>query len=216
VSDGTPAGTRRIADVNPGPASSAPQFFRAVGPAIVFSARGEDAGFAVWGTDGGAVEVIFAPGGPGTPGPVSIFGQSLVCSADDGVSGTEPWRLTVDGGPERLADLRPGAMGSGPSGYVVLGGALYFQANDGTSGVELWTTDGTPAGTRLFADLNPTGGSFPQNGLLHRGALYFAANDGAAGNELWRLDADAGAPQLVIDLNPAPNVGSAPQQLVSF
>ncbi len=53
-----------------------------------------------------------------------------------------------------MRDIRPGARGSFPSGYVAMGGRLYFVANDGTSGVELWSSDGSRDGTVRVADIH--------------------------------------------------------------
>lgn len=48
VSDGTEAGTRRLADVEPGTIGSAPAFFTPAGPLVYFSAQTSAAGWELW------------------------------------------------------------------------------------------------------------------------------------------------------------------------
>jgi ELWxxDGT repeat protein len=52
ASDGTPEGTRLVADINPGPAASWPENMSAVGGALFFKADDGQHGFEPWRSDG--------------------------------------------------------------------------------------------------------------------------------------------------------------------
>jgi ELWxxDGT repeat protein len=99
--------------------------------------------------------------------------------------------LTTAQTPVRVADINPGAAGSGASYLTVFNGNLYFRANDlrGGADAELWKYDGVSS-TRV-ADLfpGPTGSS-PSSLAVHNNALYFAARDNAStiGPRLWTFD----------------------------
>jgi ELWxxDGT repeat protein len=172
-----------------------------VGSLSYFSANG-----GVWKTNGfagGTVRVTDAS----TPleftlGPYSSgsgffnVNGTLYFQADDGVHGMEPW--ISDGtaaGTHMVADLHPGAEGSGFSQVVDYNGRAYFAADNGTDGRELWSTDGTAAGTTMISDLPGGGGIGPGNFANVGGVLYFAAEDPHHGHELWRLT-DQTAPTL--------------------
>lgn len=81
-----------------------------------------------------------APGaawGVGTVEQVGA-GPTLFLTANDGLSGNEPW--ISDGttaGTRRLADVFPGAASSGPDWLCVAGPLAYFVANDDVHGREL-------------------------------------------------------------------------------
>jgi ELWxxDGT repeat protein len=113
-----------------------------------------------------------------------------------------PW-LTA----KRVADLRPGPVGSAPAQLTNVGGTLFFTADDGVNGRELWKSDGTAAGTVPVADIAPGPGSSDPTQLTAMGdVLFFAADDGVNGRELWRSDGTAAGTGLVADL--VPGVGT--------
>jgi ELWxxDGT repeat protein len=114
----------------------------------------------------------------------------------------------------RVADINPGAAGSGASYLTVYNGRVYFRANHlrGGSDAELWQYDGVSS-TRV-ADLyaGPTG-STPTSLVVHDNALYFAARDTAStvGPRLWRFDGAAAS------LAPgSASQASNPDELTSF
>ncbi|MEM7198937.1 MAG: hypothetical protein AAF628_01640 [Planctomycetota bacterium] len=90
---------------------------------------------------------------PGVSGRTDIeeiapFGNSIVFSGSDGVSGLEPWIVDVAGtNPRPLAQIVAGSGPSSPSDFTEFQGQIYFRACDGVRGCALWRTDGTPAGT---------------------------------------------------------------------
>ena len=172
--DGTVAGTARLADLPAGVTLAAgygPQagaIVAAVGPTVYFAAQDYEHGYELWATDGAG-------------------GARLV--KDINTSRAES--------PAQPAP--PGNGDAAPQQLVAFGGKLYFVADDGAHGQELWSTDGTAAGTRMVADLSAGVGSeggAPWNGSGSRitglrvanGRLLFTADDGTAGPQLYSSD----------------------------
>ncbi len=108
LTDGTPAGTSLVRDLNPGPASGIVDtrvYFNQLRPAakprlwrkrLYFAATDGASGLELWSSDG-------------TPE-----------------------------GTQRLRDIHPGPGSSSPSGFAPFGDRLFFAATDGTTGFELW------------------------------------------------------------------------------
>ncbi|MFL6289980.1 MAG: hypothetical protein ACJ759_03710 [Thermoanaerobaculia bacterium] len=199
VSDGTPAGTRLVRDLCPGPCSGWDAFGLAHRGRAYFTGTDGVHGHELWSTDGAGVELVrdICPGPcGGNPDSLVAFGERVLFAADDGASGVELW--TADG---RISDFEPRVPWA-PLRGAALPGAFLFGADDGEHGPELWATDGTDA--RLVKDLDDAdlGGSFPQ-GLSALGdtALFFA-DDGVHGYELWKSDGTAAGTVLAAELLP--------------
>ncbi|MBK8978260.1 MAG: hypothetical protein IPM29_20340 [Planctomycetes bacterium] len=114
------------------------------------------------------------------------LGQQLLFSGDDGVIGSEPWRITsAVVAPELVADVSPGWQSgdSDPRGFARFGERVAFDAETPGIGREPWLTDGTALGTRCLGDLVP--GS---NGVAN--AFH------TVGDELWIVPL-AGNPRTV-------------------
>ncbi|MEP7013217.1 MAG: ELWxxDGT repeat protein [Acidobacteriota bacterium] len=143
VSDGSLEGTRRVADIAPGPASSFPTWLTAWGDRILFSADDGRHGLELWisdGTEGGTRRLEIHRGPKGAfPHSIRVIGDRAVFAADDGVHGSELW--VTDGTPEgtRLAaDVMPGPISSSPSSLAVVGDELFMNAGRPNEGYELW------------------------------------------------------------------------------
>ncbi|MEZ5966457.1 MAG: hypothetical protein R3F56_21655 [Planctomycetota bacterium] len=97
VSDGTLAGTHRIADLQPGACDSYPTDFAAAGDSghVVFAATTPLGQRQLWSSDGtaagtrlvGRVRAL----GSSNPGRPIAVGNRIVAWADDGIHGMEPW-----------------------------------------------------------------------------------------------------------------------------
>jgi uncharacterized repeat protein (TIGR01451 family) len=210
ASDGTAAGTTRVADVDPGPDGSTPRDFARLGTKLYFRARTAASGDELWTTDGteaGTAPVADILPGPNssTPYELTPFGSAIYFHADDGSHGRELWK--TDGtATSMVKDIRPG-VDSGLAfffslhGLTPVGSRLLFFADDGVSGNELWATDGTGAGTAQVADLNPgpahaDGGSFiggREIRVVSGGRWFFTAFDGPylEGHQLYVSDGTA-------------------------
>ena len=146
--------------------------------------------------------------------PLAVMDGTLFFSADDGVHGRELWRSDASAlGTELVADLRPGAPGSGADSLTAVGETLFFRGDDGIHGRELWRSSGTELGTALVADVRP-GAEGSSLGWLTTvsSVLYFTADDGAHGVELWRSDGSVEGTALASDVQPGPD-SSAPGTL---
>jgi ELWxxDGT repeat protein len=166
ITDGSTAGTFRLADLRPGGGIAGDS----LAPTVVTRRPAPD--FTALG-DG---RFLFA--------------------ADDGVHGQEPWitDLTADG-TRMLADLHPGATGSMPDELTRLAdGRVVFFADDGVHGAEPWVTDGTAQGTGLLRDLRDGFfGSAPDRlRIVADGLASFVTADG---DDSSRLHVTDGTPQ---------------------
>ena len=217
VSDGTAAGTRRVADVRPGPASSMDpspvQTFAydsgatmaplPLNGGVVFAADDGVAGEELWYSSNDVGDTFLLsdirPGPlPSQPRQMVRVGRRVVFTADHGVWGREVWAATQGVlGASLLADIAPGLRSSVPQHLTSFGGIVLFSADDGVHGREVWMTDGTPQGTRRVTDLAP--GPLPSSPYAFAsvgGDFYFAATDGTSGFELWRLPRTSLGPRI--------------------
>ncbi len=224
VTDGTPAGTRKVADLCPGPCSSSPAAMsvRTAGGKAFFFADDGTHGFELWASDGTAAGTRLAA--ELTPGEEPAVAPEITAAADSdgrlffvirrlGEPGSGLWRS--DGTPEGTVRLTPLELEvSAREAVRALGSRVFFVAADADHGEEMWTSDGTPEGTRLLADLEPgAAGSQPQGLTVFKGRLYFSADVGESGRELWASDGNPEGTVLVKDVDPRPGHGSSPQLL---
>ncbi len=173
VTDGTPAGTQQLADIDPGPEGSAIYFGRGLSPAVIMPYND----FCVNNTLGKAIFIAFPPAGQawyvtdGTPA-----GTQQLTATQLGVSP----RFNAFG--SNLGDLIIPA--------VAMGNRFYFASRlTGTDLQAIWTSDGTPAGTQQLVQIDPVNGSefrYPTVVQTTAGErLVFATNDGINGRQLF-------------------------------
>jgi ELWxxDGT repeat protein len=192
VTDGTPAGTRRLAGTASG--GSDPRDFAVLGDRLFFTAS-DGATRSVWTVDaGGAAAPV-----PGTgvaidhPGPSGLTVSGGLAYF---VSGTELWR--TDGTPAgtlRLAAFPDQAL----SDLRDLNGRLVLLARSTTGDqpvFSLWTSDGTPAGTVQGVGLPPdTVGISAVTALGSE--LYFALQSETA-SWIYRSDGTAAGTRTIL------------------
>ncbi len=195
ASDGTPAGTVRVRDINPGRIPGAPS------PCEDLShpRHRPDTGL---GSD---------------PQSFVLLGSVALFTADDGTHGRELWISNgTFRGTHRVADILPGPQGSEPHDLVRLGNRVYFlAANAATTllGESLWRTDGSAQGTVRVRDLALDGHPSWGRSLTVAGSrLYFTVYNETTGAELWASTGETAGTGLLIDLNPGPG-NSSPQSL---
>jgi ELWxxDGT repeat protein len=208
ISDGTAAGTARLADLVPGSDSGGPTVNVPVGATNLLVAQDG----SLWTTDG-------TPAGtsPLVP-PSTITGSNLTpalgavfFTGQDTAAGAELWK--TDGTPAgtvRVYDIRPGQSSSNPAALTPFGSVLLFLADSG-SGQALWRTAGTGATT--YALTAPAVTSI--QGITPLGSVaLFSCNVTGSGQELCATDGNSsGATVLLKDLR-AGAASSDPQQLV--
>lgn len=227
ITDGTPAGTRRLADLSPGSSSSDPHEFFALGSRFAFTARHPLLGDELWLSDGTAqgTQLIDIRPGADSSRPIVVAmdgvlpGGNHLFQAEDDVHGRELW--VTDGsraGTRLLADLMPGRSSSPSIRQAwLIGGRAVFAAADPTSGSEPGITDGTSAGTRLLHDIHPGQGSSidPSQFVAARAGsnLLFVADDGAHGSEPWITDGTHAGTILLRDIARRATLGSHPRTI---
>ncbi len=99
-SDGTPAGTVLVKDINPGNGGSLPDNFTNAGGVLYFTADDGQSGRELWKSDGtaaGTVLVQDISSGSFSSLPQNLLYRdgTLFFSADDGLHGREPWKLEL-------------------------------------------------------------------------------------------------------------------------
>ena len=140
---------------------------------------------------------------PPWPSAPAYAGGAFFFPANDGTSGTEPWRSDgTEGGTFRLKDIVPGAGSSSPWNFVAAGGLVFFKASDGAGAFHLWRSDGTEAGTFPLKTVN----SSIEPPVAIEGTVFFAGLDN--GFELWRTDGTLEGTVLVRDLSTSLGGGS--------
>jgi ELWxxDGT repeat protein len=201
VSDGTTAGTVRVAEINPGGATAAPSNLRRFnGDTILFTATGPS-GRELYRSDGTAAGTSLVKDiNPGTtasaPGAVFMNNGVGFFSANDGSHGTELWRTDgTEAGTQLVKDINPGTANASVGNSIAsYHDRVWFTANDGTHGSELWSTDGTETGTEMFRDfVVGTGNSTPLSLTVFNDLLFFVTiapipGDSNVTGTLWATD----------------------------
>lgn len=177
VTDGTPAGTRLLADLVPGRSGSYPTDFMVSAGKVWFSAN-----LHLWKSDGTAGGTVAL--GPALQDlhPRTTFSGRVWFTGTDSKGLTELW--ATDGTAGRTGRI---AVLKTVESLTVHAGRLWFLGD----GRELWSTDGTAAGTRklvLPAD------SFHL--LMSDGARLYLADSQPA---LWVSDGTAGGTRKISD-----------------
>jgi ELWxxDGT repeat protein len=247
ISDGTPAHTRQILELNPfyGPGGSSqcdavplpsdPGPGVSLGGSVLFAADDLIHGRELFVTDGTAAGTrLVADINPATmpnevtedqePALIGVgsnptdfvrFGSGACFVADDGRTGRQLWFSNGERrGTYRVVDEGAAPYDSAPHDLVVFQGALYFIAAHG-DGEALFRSDATSAGTVLVDDLVLGGEpSFARALTVTDGSLFFVAFNETTGSELWVSRGTPGSTHLVVDLRPG-LLGSAPQNLTA-
>jgi ELWxxDGT repeat protein len=198
--DGTPAGTVLLRDINPGPAAASPSHMMNLNGSLLFWATGPS-GVDPWisdGTEFGTGQVSDLPFNL----PFNLPGETL---AVNGVVlfTTFQYLWRTDGTPAGTYLI--GSFSSGTRFLGRLGGYALVAMYDAAHGVELWRSDGTVAGTSLIKDINPGAASSNiWSASFIGGRAWFTANDGVHGSEIWTSDGTEAGTRMLSDFVPGP------------
>jgi ELWxxDGT repeat protein len=218
VTDGTPAGTRLLADIVPVDSSgSLPNGYTQSGAQMFFTAFTPETGRELWVSNGTTAGTRLVADIDGTSGNSLVNGAGTLVAArggvyfaaDDGVAGRELW--FSDGtaeGTYRVENLDGDFSGTViglAQGGLLDDGKLVFTANFS----EVWITDGTALGTRFLAETSdssngPRMGTFFSDG----DRVFFSASNGTQGYNPWVSDGTADGTYQIADIDP--DRGSAP------
>ena len=229
VSDGTTAGTHLLANPDGSADSSIGQAIHEVasGAGVLLSV-GAGVGREVFRTDGTSAGTVLikdlqpavgtADADPEHLTPVGS--RDMYMGANDGASGTEPFRYTLGGVPVQLADLDPNQGSSSPELFtpVTIGNdvRVFFTAFAPGVGREPYVTDGTPGGTVFLGDLYPGSDSSEVTEFAGVGGVaVFQAIAPGTGLELYVSDGTPAGTQLLKDINPGA-AWSGPANFVSL
>jgi ELWxxDGT repeat protein len=188
--DGTPGGTRLVADFAAGGASSHPWPVVTFGDRFLVALTDPDHGRELWlgeGPDGPLTRLTDLCQGTcsGVIGQPVVLGELAYFTGYVHGEGAEPW--VTDGtsaGTRRLAVTCP-ELCTSPHRFAQIGPHVVFNARYR----ELWRTDGTPEGTHRLA--TPPRCCTDVSGFVpFANALFFAAGDPTwkIGRELWVTD----------------------------
>ncbi len=132
----------------------------------------------------------------------ALLNGKLIFAGKD-ADGMEPW--VSDGtaaGTFQLADLRAGAPGSSPGGFLALGSYVLFGAEQTNGLRQVWRTDGTAAGTELLSTASTTVDRRTNGFAVMDGAAWFGSAPTAGNNSWYRTDGTTQGTASVVDLGP--------------
>lgn len=200
--DGTPGGTRMVADIYPGHDSGITGYSELVAfdGRVYFTALSPATGMALWSSDGtaaGTTLVYDSYGTLGAPGQLQVDGHELYFTDFDPTNQFITV-LRTDGTPQGTTAV-PGVQNTFQPGFGVLDGVVvHARLNQG-----LWRTDGTPGGTFALTGPVPSGCT-----RLGEQLVYFGAA-ATGGNALWVTDGTlAGTQQLLAAVAGTATTGS--------
>jgi ELWxxDGT repeat protein len=232
VSDGTAAGTKVTADLNPGPGDGAIDAARSIavrGGLVLFAGTTPATGLELYGyrppTGGptGTISLILdiRPGASGSsPFPLTFvpgaLGGFVLFEADDGVHGREPWvSFGSTGTTAMVRDVEPGngsSMQQSATAVTALNSAYVwtYETVGGLEPCEIYAYGGNPPYLARRCEVFAGAGSSYHDGRLAKmlvpgsdKRLVFAADDGVHGIEPWVGESGFRA-WLLVDVNPGP------------
>jgi trimeric autotransporter adhesin len=227
-SDGTTAGTYKVADVTAAPSFNASQFpvFEKVGNKVVYVADDGQNGPQLWSSDGTAANTIRltnATQPANSPfqiaSPLATIGNIAYFGISDGASTTTSSVWQTDGtaaGTRRVGGLP--SVDLGETGITQVAGdaaTVFFAVYDVTVTATLYRyAPASNTSTLLKAGLAIFDGDEFAYG---NGRLFFTNNDPMIGDEPWVSDGTAAGTQLIEDIYPqTTDSGSNPDEFVQF
>jgi ELWxxDGT repeat protein len=231
-SDGTPAGTVRVRNINRLPnadsnpnAASFPSELTEVGGRLFFAAQvgqqpdpttsvqpADDRELYVSDGTASGTRLVgnLNNAGPSNPGSLTSYAGELYFRASN-QAGSRLWRS--DG--TRAGTAPVSAFKMTPDSLTVAGDRLFFTGSVGTYGREPWVSDGTATGTKMLRNLatQAGAGSSPQSLTAVGSTLFFSAKVGTE-TELYKSDGTGAGTRLVRNLDPF--WSSSPSSLVAY
>ena len=218
VSDGTTAGTYRLADIAQGIDQSNARGFTPYGNGVFFLASPYPTGTEPWFSDGTTagtrmiLELVPGPAHSGIIGYVSLGNVVVLAVLRSSDGPLELWRSDATAAGTRiLATLAPAGNGQIDVQFQRAGARVVITATMDWPDSAVWTSDGTPQGTTLLFDTASLGAT-ALGGLTvigDAGDFVFEATDVVHGRELWASDGTLAGTRIVADSQPGVGVGPA-------
>lgn len=143
-----------------------------------------------------------------TPSFLTVAGDALHFTADDGISGKAFWRLDASGRVSPAADLASRPINSNRRVFEETEGVLYFTADTTSlvygSSTHLYALDRDGAVVRLSKALSVFRA---ENAVGHRGRLYCTGLTADQITEVWVADAAAGTLEVLGEFTTGPRRG---------
>jgi ELWxxDGT repeat protein len=215
ISDGTPRGTKRIAELPAGSYPDALLTHDGVALLVLYA----DTGRQLWSSDGTASGThALSSTYREIDAPVVLGNRAyaLASRADDETS----LLLVVHLASLRVEEVDLGPLGIGNAGGLVAAAGRLWLAARAARDVEwsLWVSDGTAPGTRRLpaALVSPAPWALPDLPLVVGlgDAAYFTSLDATHGRELWRSDGTEAGTTPVTDLAPGVAAGRPQSNVV--
>lgn len=215
--DGTPDGTRPLAEFIGASTSAAPGF-APLNDTLYFTAYDSGTFTRLWCTDGSPKGThVISPdvslGSPTGAGAVlAPLGGRLYASAFRAGEEAELWVVALDN--STLDPILNVALGNPRCTWLTPvrtagGDRLLFAVGTTALGNELWISDATPEGTGLLADIFPGPFSSSPSQLTRVGnRVVFAATRPDSGRELFETDGTPEGTRLYVDVAPGPDSSS--------
>lgn len=193
VTDGTPAGTRSVADVVAG-------YMVAVGRRVLFLGLP-----GVWSSDGTAEGTVRLPGFDETAALVKVGDAAFILNSTP--AGQELWKSDgTASGTSLVARLPAGAI---VKQVAAAGERLFFLAGGPSfPNQDLWASDGTAAGTVLLLHNVPPALMYEWTAAW--AGLVFPYETAESGLEPWWSDGTVAGTHRIADVCPGP-CGSSPR-----
>jgi ELWxxDGT repeat protein len=227
-SDGTTAGTYKVADVASGASSNVLQFdlFGKVGNRVIYVADDGQNGQQLWSSDGTAANTVRLTNATQpansffqVASPLATIANLAYVTISDGASTTTRSVWQTDGtaaGTRRVGGLP--AIDQGVAGGTQVTGdaaTLFFTVYDATGAASLYKY-APAANTSILLKAGMTifnGDEFAYS----NGRLFFANSDPIIGDEPWVSDGTVAGTQLIEDIYPqTTDSGSNPDEFVQF
>ncbi len=193
ISDGTTAGTGKLKEISPSPATgSDPAEFTLMGTKVFFSANNSTSGRELWMSDGTAagtamVKDILAGGMGSEPSELTVFGNKVWFVAHDDQLRSR-YLFATDGTERGTVKMLSLPAGTEVENLNVCNGKLFYVTRT-IAALNMWCTDGTPAGTKLvkpetYQQANRIESS-PM--VVMDNWLYFSGSFESIGSGLWKV-----------------------------
>jgi ELWxxDGT repeat protein len=216
TTDGTIGGTSMLKDIQPGPNSGAPKFYKAANGWVYFAADNNGTNQELWRTDGTEagtqlfLDLNNSPLSSSIPIPLATVGNNLFFSAVSSTSSgnSELWKTDGTAQGTKLVKGYGPNEGTNIGVYftetAVLGDKLLFTAFDSLNGRNWWITNGEPNDAHIVKKITNSFGYYTGNRILFSTDSFaiFGANDLVHGWELWRTDGTSDGTYMIKDIYP--------------